>query len=204
MTNVRQDESVAGALIIGPPALERQVATALGNWTLECLTDTDEIVKASKANEKAFSLVIVSSKAWQSGQFAQAMSMLKGSTAILGIISGNNEAEPDFVNHCDATVSGRRVPTALIDIAQALLTTTAARRQIQLNEDEMRMLRQRVRVLDQVSQAIIGADLTGRIKAWNKRAESIFGYTREEVLGHPLKFIFDQDPTNSFHLHKVL
>lgn len=40
------------------------------------------------------------------------------------------------------------------------------------------------------SDAIVCADLEGRILSWNKGAEEIFGYTAEEAIGQPGEFVF--------------
>lgn len=41
-------------------------------------------------------------------------------------------------------------------------------------------------VAESANDAVITADEAGNITFWNKRAETIFGYTREEILGKPL------------------
>ncbi|GHC12443.1 hypothetical protein GCM10007047_32320 [Cerasicoccus arenae] len=61
-----------------------------------------------------------------------------------------------------------------------------------------------MRMLDQVSMAIIVTDLNGSIKAWNQRAESMFGFNQDEAIGQPLTLIFQQGTANDFHLHKML
>lgn len=58
-------------------------------------------------------------------------------------------------------------------------------------------------ILEQVGDAIICADLDGHIKSWNKRAEELFGYSRDEVLGKPMNFIYPQS-SNEFLAHKVM
>jgi PAS domain S-box-containing protein len=41
-------------------------------------------------------------------------------------------------------------------------------------------------LLDTVEQAVIATDLEGRITYWNRFAEHLYGWTRDEVLGRPL------------------
>jgi PAS domain S-box-containing protein len=41
-------------------------------------------------------------------------------------------------------------------------------------------------ITESANDAIISADSTGHIVSWNARAEAIFGYTAEEILGAPL------------------
>ncbi len=39
-------------------------------------------------------------------------------------------------------------------------------------------------------QAMVGKDLDGMIRAWNKGAQRLFGYTAEEAIGKPITLIF--------------
>ena len=41
------------------------------------------------------------------------------------------------------------------------------------------------RVLDQIADAIIYADLSGAIVRWNRASSALFGYLPEEALGQP-------------------
>jgi PAS domain S-box-containing protein len=41
-------------------------------------------------------------------------------------------------------------------------------------------------LLDQVQAAVIATDLTGVIRHWNRHAERLFGWSREEALGQPI------------------
>lgn len=45
-------------------------------------------------------------------------------------------------------------------------------------------------VLEQSPDAIVCADLEGRILTWNKGAERIFGYSAQEAIGQPASFVF--------------
>src|SRR5918997_5462754 len=42
------------------------------------------------------------------------------------------------------------------------------------------------RLLDAVGQAIIATDLQGRIIYWNRAAEELYGWSKEEVMGRPI------------------
>jgi len=83
----------------------------------------------------------------------------------------------------------------------ALSHLTASR---QAKEQESRALAQKERLLDQVSIAIIGADLNGIIKAWNLRAESVFGFKAEDAIGQPLSLVFQNGSGKEFSVQKIL
>ena len=55
-----------------------------------------------------------------------------------------------------------------------------------LNEALHRRRRQMDALLDRSLDAVIIADREGRIRTWNPRAEQLFGWSREEMLGQPL------------------
>ena len=48
-------------------------------------------------------------------------------------------------------------------------------------------------IVDSSDDAIIGIVLSGRVFAWNKAADRLFGYTAEEMIGNPLTIIFPSD-----------
>jgi PAS domain S-box-containing protein len=59
--------------------------------------------------------------------------------------------------------------------------------QRQASESAVQASEHRLRAtLDNALDAVIGADIQGRINQWNPRAEQLFGWKREEVLGRTL------------------
>jgi PAS domain S-box-containing protein/diguanylate cyclase (GGDEF)-like protein len=53
-----------------------------------------------------------------------------------------------------------------------------ARRRLELQEDELRA------AIDRSVDAFLASDTAGRIREWNRAAADLFGWSREEVLGH--------------------
>src|SRR5918998_1377196 len=49
-----------------------------------------------------------------------------------------------------------------------------------------KQIRFQARLLDAVGQAIIATDLQGRIIYWNRAAEELYGWSKEEVMGRPI------------------
>jgi PAS domain S-box-containing protein len=48
-------------------------------------------------------------------------------------------------------------------------------------------------IVEQTTDAIIFADRDGRIRIWNRGAESVFGFTADEVLGQSLDIIIPEE-----------
>lgn len=74
---------------------------------------------------------------------------------------------------------------AIITLILAMLVNTAALRRA----DRKRLWVEQNRltlIVESSADAIIGKDLTGKVISWNKGAEHMFGYTREEAVGQKL------------------
>ena len=56
-------------------------------------------------------------------------------------------------------------------------------------------LRRQAQVLEQVHAAVIATDMDGAVRSWNAAAERLFGYTRDEALGHSVfdLIVFPED-----------
>jgi serine/threonine-protein kinase len=51
-------------------------------------------------------------------------------------------------------------------------------------------------IVNSASDAIVGKDLNGVIQSWNIGAENLFGYTREEMIGHRITRLLPPDRLN--------
>jgi len=59
-------------------------------------------------------------------------------------------------------------------------------------------LRQQAEIIDQTHDAVIAADLDGRITSWNKGAERLFGYTATEIVGRSVLFLLPEELQSQF------
>ena len=81
------------------------------------------------------------------------------------------------------------------EIEQAKLKTSAAELQARTLETENELLYSKLQflaVVDSANDAIVSAGQEGTIIFWNKRAEEIFGYTREEAVGQSLTILMPE------------
>lgn len=61
------------------------------------------------------------------------------------------------------------------------------------SEEKYRSLRQQTQIIDQIHDAVISTDLAGYVTSWNKGAERLTGYSRQEALEQHISFIYPQD-----------
>ncbi|MCG6968667.1 MAG: PAS domain S-box protein [Gammaproteobacteria bacterium] len=59
----------------------------------------------------------------------------------------------------------------------------------ELVDERTEVVRQQAQIIDQIYDAVLSVDKTGRITSWNKGAERIFGYQRDEALGQPMSVL---------------
>jgi PAS domain S-box-containing protein len=74
-------------------------------------------------------------------------------------------------------------------VRQALKAHTLAKKMERAHQALMESEIRFQAVFQTATDAIVLADHTGRILSWNKSAESMFGYTEEEMFGKPLTLI---------------
>ncbi|KPK91497.1 hypothetical protein AMJ80_07300 [bacterium SM23_31] len=74
---------------------------------------------------------------------------------------------------------------------------------IQLEQEIRSQERYLSSVVDYSMDAIIGLDLNDNIVSWNKGAENIFGYTKEEVIGKNLDILFTPEAKKSGELKRI-
>lgn len=60
------------------------------------------------------------------------------------------------------------------------------------------LLWRQAHIVDQISDAVISADLNGCITSWNQSAERLFGHAATEVLGKPLTLLRPMDQAKIF------
>lgn len=92
--------------------------------------------------------------------------------------------------HDELEMRVRERTSELFRANEDLKTEIAERKQAQ---DQLSESEERYRSLvESANEAIISADIAGRIISWNAGAEALFGWTEEEAMGQPLPFFLPQ------------
>jgi len=74
------------------------------------------------------------------------------------------------------------------------------------SERKVQETRARLAAIVEFSEdAIIGKDIDGTIRSWNRGAEQLYGYSAEDVVGHPISVIVPPDRTDEQEriMHKI-
>jgi PAS domain S-box-containing protein len=66
------------------------------------------------------------------------------------------------------------------------------------------VVRWSTRIVESAGDAIVGADLEGRITLWNAASERLLGYTAEEILGRPASLLEGSGPAASARVAAVI
>jgi PAS domain S-box-containing protein len=73
---------------------------------------------------------------------------------------------------------------AVLSLSSRLNRSDRERRQALADERRLAAL------VDASSEAIMSADLEGRVNTWNKAAEALFGYSSQEIIGQPMGVLY--------------
>ncbi|HEX3100910.1 MAG TPA: PAS domain S-box protein, partial [Pyrinomonadaceae bacterium] len=76
-----------------------------------------------------------------------------------------------------------------------------------LAEDMLRTSEERMRVLmsSLTEHAVLSLDVDGRINAWNRGAQLIFGYEKDEIIGSPIEKLFTpEDVKSGVHIKEMI
>ncbi len=59
--------------------------------------------------------------------------------------------------------------------------------------ERTRKLQLQAQIINQIHDSVVSTDLDGIVTSWNKGAESLFGYSENEVMGKPISFLYPEE-----------
>ena len=62
-----------------------------------------------------------------------------------------------------------------------------------LVEERTAVLEQQATIIDQIHDSVVSTDLEGVVVSWNRGAERLFGYTKEEAIGRHISFVYPEE-----------
>ena len=62
---------------------------------------------------------------------------------------------------------------------------------------------QQAQIIEQTHDAVFSTDMNGNVASWNRGAERLFGYPREEVLGNPIQFLCPEERYDFFRIEAL-
>lgn len=78
-------------------------------------------------------------------------------------------------------------PIRSADFIVSAMKIFASRAEMELERARAQeALMRQARIMEQLGEAVIGADIEGRIRSWNQQAATLFGMSKEEALGRSL------------------
>ncbi|WP_309384127.1 PAS domain-containing hybrid sensor histidine kinase/response regulator [Cerasicoccus frondis] len=185
-------------LLVGEISEQFTLGELTGTECCDCPMEASGILKAIRSQGDVALVVVVSLSSELPKDVCDLLQLRSETMAVLGLIEeGGQYPSVDFI---DATLAPQGVSEAASTL-KILMQLAKTRHEL---AKKTRELSQQKRMLDQVSMAIIGTDLNGSIKSWNQRAESMFGFGSDEVMGQPLSAIFQKGRATDFSMHSLL
>lgn len=96
-----------------------------------------------------------------------------------------------FFNHADSSLGGK-ILALMVFMIEGLLISAVSQsmhKAYQNYEEKDRYMRYYASIAQNISDAVISTDMHDVIQSWNKGAESLYGWTQQEVIGKPLHTI---------------
>jgi len=62
-----------------------------------------------------------------------------------------------------------------------------------LVDERTAVLQQQATIIDQIHDSVVSTDLNGVVVSWNRGAERLFGYTKEEAVGRHISFVYSEN-----------
>lgn len=198
MAEISSIDASVRLLLVGECAEHFSPTRVAGYTCVNCPAEMASVAKAVRSQRDSDWVVIAPVALFNVDGACEIFSSLRKSVAILGLGEGTEQ-------NASFTFYDALLPVAAMDVSAVTLSALAelarTRRQLKKMEAD---LEQQVRMMDQVSMAIIGTDLSGNIKAWNNRAETMFGFESDECLGQPLSAVFQKGRSSDFNMHSLL
>jgi protein-histidine pros-kinase len=112
---------------------------------------------------------------------------------LTGISDRKLDLEAMEYGAADFLLKDKLTPDLLERSIRYAIAQAHAMDELRRNRDELRASELRFRaVVQSAGDAIIISDESANVRFWNSGAESIFGYTEEEIVGHPIEILMPE------------